>query len=505
MMSDSGVHDSSTDYGQYKGDLWDKFTEIMAKMNIGKQNVKDLQALTKSQSDAFDYMGKPLSKTKMLVEDKNLYTVMFSAKCMLSYGQNIGQKQIAISQELNKKLYVELTDLRKELSKAIKNAIKDEKKLRSDLANAKSAAASAKKKDHEEAKNFESLKEKMTESDSLPPKKAQQLQAQTHKADKSAQQANKAYTAAHEALVKMDETYYVKLGELMHSLEVLDRKRLHATKSVLMRYHNMQLELAQMIMSECDTMRQAFDQISADTEIRTFVSNTRSGASPPAVEPFEPYVMGGGSGSGSGSGHSTPVSSRPQSFNNTPTIGSPSSVSSTQTPVSPTLIPPPVLSPTIEPVYLNNTPPPFVSTSAPAPSSQSSGEMVRALYDYDPTEQGELSFKENDILVVLDKNPDGWWFGEMDGRKGLFPSNFVEPVVENQPVAHSVAASAAPSNKVITTALYDYDAQDAQELSFKEGEIIEVLQKNEDGWWYGSLPNGAMGLFPSNFTSGGCE
>jgi hypothetical protein len=39
---------------------------------VGKQNVKDFQALTKSQADAFEYMGKPLSKTKMLTDDKNL-------------------------------------------------------------------------------------------------------------------------------------------------------------------------------------------------------------------------------------------------------------------------------------------------------------------------------------------------------------------------------------------------------------------------------------------------
>ena len=56
----------------FRVDLWDKFNELVAKLTIGKQNVKDLQALSKAQSDSFEYMAKQMNKTKILITDKNL-------------------------------------------------------------------------------------------------------------------------------------------------------------------------------------------------------------------------------------------------------------------------------------------------------------------------------------------------------------------------------------------------------------------------------------------------
>ncbi|KAJ3223377.1 Unconventional myosin-Ie [Chytriomyces hyalinus] len=47
-------------------------------------------------------------------------------------------------------------------------------------------------------------------------------------------------------------------------------------------------------------------------------------------------------------------------------------------------------------------------------------------------------------------------------------------------------------------ALYDYDATEADELSFKAGDIITIVSKDE-GWWTGNL-RGQKGLFPANYT-----
>ncbi|CAH1796060.1 unnamed protein product [Owenia fusiformis] len=47
--------------------------------------------------------------------------------------------------------------------------------------------------------------------------------------------------------------------------------------------------------------------------------------------------------------------------------------------------------------------------------------------------------------------------------------------------------------------LYAYDAQDTDELSFNEGDIIEILKEDPAGWWSGRL-RGKEGLFPSNYT-----
>ena len=47
-------------------------------------------------------------------------------------------------------------------------------------------------------------------------------------------------------------------------------------------------------------------------------------------------------------------------------------------------------------------------------------------------------------------------------------------------------------------AIYDYQADKEDELSFSENSVIYVIKKNDDGWWEGVL-NGQTGLFPGNY------
>ncbi|KAL6709095.1 cell division cycle-related protein [Coniothyrium glycines] len=47
-------------------------------------------------------------------------------------------------------------------------------------------------------------------------------------------------------------------------------------------------------------------------------------------------------------------------------------------------------------------------------------------------------------------------------------------------------------------AIYDYDADDRTSLSFRQGDIIQVITQLESGWWDGVI-NGIRGWFPSNY------
>ncbi|KAL8608031.1 hypothetical protein ACOMHN_023847 [Nucella lapillus] len=47
-------------------------------------------------------------------------------------------------------------------------------------------------------------------------------------------------------------------------------------------------------------------------------------------------------------------------------------------------------------------------------------------------------------------------------------------------------------------AIYDYEADKEDELSFSENSVIYVIRKNDDGWWEGVM-DGVAGLFPSNY------
>uniref|UniRef100_A0A8C1ZJS0 Osteoclast-stimulating factor 1 n=1 Tax=Cyprinus carpio TaxID=7962 RepID=A0A8C1ZJS0_CYPCA len=49
-------------------------------------------------------------------------------------------------------------------------------------------------------------------------------------------------------------------------------------------------------------------------------------------------------------------------------------------------------------------------------------------------------------------------------------------------------------------ALYAYDAQDTDELSFNADDIIDIIKEDASGWWTGRL-RGKQGLFPNNYVA----
>ncbi|XP_043924681.1 RIMS-binding protein 2-like isoform X3 [Protopterus annectens] len=75
-----------------------------------------------------------------------------------------------------------------------------------------------------------------------------------------------------------------------------------------------------------------------------------------------------------------------------------------------------------------------------------------ALYDYDPREsspnvdvEAELTFCAGDIIVVYGEiDEDGFYYGELNGHKGLVPSNFLEEVPDDVEVYLSDAPSRYP-------------------------------------------------------------
>lgn len=98
------------------------------------------------------------------------------------------------------------------------------------------------------------------------------------------------------------------------------------------------------------------------------------------------------------------------------------------------------------------------------------GEFCTALYDYDAVDDDELTFKGNDRIEILSKDPevsgdDGWWVGRVEGhmRIGLFPSNY------------------------ITTAAKRTSLSEPLEIDFDEIDLIDVIGVGAFGKVYRAL------------------
>lgn len=53
-------------------------------------------------------------------------------------------------------------------------------------------------------------------------------------------------------------------------------------------------------------------------------------------------------------------------------------------------------------------------------------EHVVALHDFNSNNATCLSFQAGQVIKVYNRDPSGWWDGELDGQRGWFPSNYVD-------------------------------------------------------------------------------
>jgi signal transducing adaptor molecule len=74
-------------------------------------------------------------------------------------------------------------------------------------------------------------------------------------------------------------------------------------------------------------------------------------------------------------------------------------------------------------------------TSQPVPSGTTAATVsrVRALFDFVPSEPGELQFRKGDIIAVLESVYKDWWKGSLRGQTGIFPLNYVEKLSDPTP------------------------------------------------------------------------
>jgi hypothetical protein len=59
--------------------------------------------------------------------------------------------------------------------------------------------------------------------------------------------------------------------------------------------------------------------------------------------------------------------------------------------------------------------------------------QARAKFDFTAENDAELSFRIGDVVTIVNQDDPGWWEGELNGQRGLFPYNYVEILAKAPP------------------------------------------------------------------------
>ncbi|XP_008708689.1 sorbin and SH3 domain-containing protein 2 isoform X1 [Ursus maritimus] len=182
--------------------------------------------------------------------------------------------------------------------------------------------------------------------------------------------------------------------------------------------------------------------------------------------------------------------------------------------------------------YVEKLIPPEKAQPARPPPPAQPGEIGEAVakYNFNADTNVELSLRKGDRVILLKRVDQNWYEGKIPGtsRQGIFPVSYVEVVKKNTtkgaedypdpPVPHSYSSdrihslsSNKPQRPVFTheniqgggepfQALYNYTPRNEDELELRESDVIDVMEKCDDGWFVGtSRRTKFFGTFPGNY------
>ncbi|KAJ8335905.1 hypothetical protein SKAU_G00392470 [Synaphobranchus kaupii] len=169
--------------------------------------------------------------------------------------------------------------------------------------------------------------------------------------------------------------------------------------------------------------------------------------------------------------------------------------------------------------YVEKLPPEKLQPARPPPPAhvREIGEAV-ARYNFNADTNVELSLRKGERVVLLRQVDQNWYEGKIAETKkqGIFPVSYVDIIKRSpakspgpyrespSPQGHTPTSSRRPasgsSGGEPFHVLYNYLPRNEDELELKEGDIVDVMEKCDDGWFVGmSRRTRLFGTFPGNY------
>ncbi|XP_022600413.1 neutrophil cytosol factor 1 [Seriola dumerili] len=106
-------------------------------------------------------------------------------------------------------------------------------------------------------------------------------------------------------------------------------------------------------------------------------------------------------------------------------------------------------------------------------------DTYRVIADFTKTSKHEINLHTDDLVEIVEKNQNGWWFCQCESKRGWVPASYLEPL--DKPEEPEDAEPDYEGELYVTANAYKAEQED--EISLELGETIEVIHKLLDGWW----------------------
>jgi len=140
--------------------------------------------------------------------------------------------------------------------------------------------------------------------------------------------------------------------------------------------------------------------------------------------------------------------------------------------------------------------------------------LLRPPPSTDPTKESEFERKEReelDMAIQASLNESNKKQDQLQLHKKIYPTSILKSTSSSPPPAYSALPSSQQQQQQqqqpqqqqqlrLVRALYDFEAAEADELTLRCGDAVEVSGFDDANWWRGrSLVSGKEGLFPASF------
>ncbi|XP_038077950.1 proline-serine-threonine phosphatase-interacting protein 1-like [Patiria miniata] len=405
-----------TDFNSTNG-----YDVLLKRMKDGREMCKDYEEFLKQRSKAEESFGKTLLKISRTSGGKEeIGTLKTAWSEVITQTENCGQSHIDIS--------VRLT----EEAKKVEDFRETQKERRRKHEECIKKLINAKKDQHNKVMHSKrSYDSKCRELDIAedtymkgrlvaPPKDIEKMSAKKDRAKQAVVHSDSQYQRDVTTLEQTRQQWEEQMAQLCVVFQQLEMERVRFLRNAMWVFAN-------IISLQCcsddvnsEDMRKALSDCNEDRDIQLFVSQKNTGSSRPAPIVYECYYKD--------NVINKPGISNGRNRQTLPPI--PGKIDQSRALPSP----PPMSPPKNDGIYSSMS---EYSTGVIGESSAKQSNKYMAKFEYDAQGPQELTIKTGDILTILDKADQTWWYADFNGKRGHVPADYLGPYTDTGEEGHT--------------------------------------------------------------------